>query len=44
VVALGVVSFAFVDGWLPIVVISLVATSATALTLWLPRWMPVRRL
>jgi UDP-GlcNAc:undecaprenyl-phosphate GlcNAc-1-phosphate transferase len=44
VVALGVVSFAFVDGWLPIVVIILVATSALVLTLWLPRWMPVRRL
>src|SRR5450759_1827135 len=44
VVALGVVSFAFVDGWLPIVVISLVVTFATALTLWLPRWMPTRRL
>jgi len=40
VVALGVVSFAFVDGWLPIVVIVIVAISATVLTLWLPRWMP----
>jgi UDP-GlcNAc:undecaprenyl-phosphate GlcNAc-1-phosphate transferase len=44
IVALGVVSFAFVDGWLPIVVIGLVAISATVLTLWLPRWMPARRL
>jgi UDP-GlcNAc:undecaprenyl-phosphate GlcNAc-1-phosphate transferase len=44
VVALGVVSFAFVSGWVPIVVIALVAMSATVLTLWLPRWMPARRL
>ena len=44
VVALGVVSFAFVSGWLPIVVIVLVALCATSLTLWLPRWMPARRL
>src|SRR5450631_4820402 len=44
VVALGVVSFAFVSGWLPIVIIVLVAASAAVLTLWLPRWMPVRRL
>jgi UDP-GlcNAc:undecaprenyl-phosphate/decaprenyl-phosphate GlcNAc-1-phosphate transferase len=43
-VALGAVSFAFVDGWLPIVVIVLVAISASVLTRWLPRWMPVRRL
>jgi len=43
-VALGAVSFAFVDGWLPIVVIVLVAISAMVLTLWLPRWMPDRRL
>jgi len=43
VVALGVVSFAFVDGWLPIVVIALVSVSATVLTLWLPRWMPRSR-
>jgi UDP-GlcNAc:undecaprenyl-phosphate GlcNAc-1-phosphate transferase len=43
VVALGVVSFAFVDGWLPILVIALVAISATALTLWLPGWMPKGR-
>jgi len=42
-VALGVVSFAFVDGWLPIVVIMVVALSAAVLTLWLPRWMPTRR-
>jgi len=44
VVALGVVSFAFVSGWVPILVIGLVAMSATVLTLWLPRWMPARRL
>jgi UDP-GlcNAc:undecaprenyl-phosphate/decaprenyl-phosphate GlcNAc-1-phosphate transferase len=44
VVALGAVSFAFVTGWLPIVVIVLVAISAIIMTLWLPRWMPVRRL
>jgi UDP-GlcNAc:undecaprenyl-phosphate GlcNAc-1-phosphate transferase len=44
VVSLGVVSFAFVGGWLPIVVIVLVVISATVLTRWLPRWMPARRL
>jgi len=44
VVALGVVSFAFVDGWQPIAVIVVVAISAAVLTLWLPRWMPARRL
>jgi UDP-GlcNAc:undecaprenyl-phosphate/decaprenyl-phosphate GlcNAc-1-phosphate transferase len=44
IVALGVVSFAFVDGWVPIVVIFLVTISATVLTLWLPRWVPSRRL
>jgi UDP-GlcNAc:undecaprenyl-phosphate/decaprenyl-phosphate GlcNAc-1-phosphate transferase len=44
VVALGVVSFAFVDGWLPIVVIIVFAIGAAILTLWLPRWMPARRL
>jgi UDP-GlcNAc:undecaprenyl-phosphate GlcNAc-1-phosphate transferase len=44
IVALGVVSFAFVDGWLPLMVILLVTVSATVLTLWLPRWMPARRL
>ena len=44
VVALGAVSFAFVDGWIPILVIVLVAISAAILTLWLPRWMPARRL
>ncbi len=43
VVALGVVSFAFVDGWLPILVIIVVAFSALVLTLRLPRWMPKRR-
>jgi UDP-GlcNAc:undecaprenyl-phosphate GlcNAc-1-phosphate transferase len=44
VVALGVVSFAFVDGWLPIAVIIVFAIGAAILTLWLPRWMPARRL
>jgi len=44
VVALGVVSFAFVSGWAPIVVIVVVSMSALVLTLWLPRWMPSRRL
>jgi UDP-GlcNAc:undecaprenyl-phosphate GlcNAc-1-phosphate transferase len=44
VVALGVVSFAFVSGWVPIVVIAMVAVAAAVLTLWLPRWMPARRL
>lgn len=44
IVALGVVSFAFVDGWWPIAVIVAVAISAAVLTRWLPRWMPARRL
>ena len=43
-VALGAVSFAYVDGWLPIVVISIVAVSAIVLTIGLPRWKPARRL
>jgi UDP-GlcNAc:undecaprenyl-phosphate GlcNAc-1-phosphate transferase len=42
VCALGAVSFAFVDGWLPIVAIVVVGISAMVLTLWLPRWMPGR--
>jgi UDP-GlcNAc:undecaprenyl-phosphate GlcNAc-1-phosphate transferase len=42
--ALGAVSFAFVDGWLPVVGIALTAVSAMVLTLWLPRWVPSRRL
>src|SRR5665647_2112458 len=42
--ATGVVSFAFVSGWAPIVVIVVVSMSALVLTLWLPRWMPSRRL
>ena len=40
--ALGAVSFAFVDGWLPFVAIAATAISAMVLTLWLPRWMPTR--
>jgi len=44
VVALGAVSFAFVGGWLPVVVILLVTVAATILTFWLPRWMPARGL
>jgi len=43
-VALGAVSFAYVEGWLPFVVIAVIAISALVLTIWLPRWMPVRRL
>ncbi len=43
VVALGVVSFAFVDGWWSIGFIIVFAISAAVLTLWLPRWMPARR-
>jgi UDP-GlcNAc:undecaprenyl-phosphate GlcNAc-1-phosphate transferase len=42
--ALGAVSFAFVDGWLPFVAIAVTAVSAMVLTLWLPRWVPTRRL
>jgi len=42
--ALGAVSFAFVDGWLPFVAIAVIAISAMVLTLRLPRWMPTRRL
>ena len=43
VVALGAMSFAYVDGWLPVVGISVIAISAMVLTIWLPRWMPGRR-
>jgi UDP-GlcNAc:undecaprenyl-phosphate GlcNAc-1-phosphate transferase len=43
-VALGAVSFAYVDGWLPFVVIALAAISAIVLTIWLPRWRPQHRL
>src|SRR5665647_2055168 len=42
--ALGAVSFAFVDGWLPFVAIAVIAISAMVLTLRLPRWVPTRRL
>ena len=42
-VALGAMSFAYVDGWLPFVGISVIAISAMVLTIWLPRWMPGRR-
>jgi len=43
VVALGAMSFAYVDGWLPFVGISVIGISAMVLTIWLPRWMPGRR-
>ena len=43
-VALGAVSFAFVDGWLPVLVIAVIAISAIILTIWLPRWRPIARL
>ena len=43
-VALGAVSFAYVDSWLPLVVIVVIAISAMVLTIWLPRWLPSRRL
>jgi UDP-GlcNAc:undecaprenyl-phosphate/decaprenyl-phosphate GlcNAc-1-phosphate transferase len=43
-VALGAVSFAYVDSWLPLVVMAVIAASAMVLTIWLPRWMPSRRL
>ena len=43
-VALGAVSFAYFEGWLPFVVIAVLAISALALTIWLPKWMPTRRL
>jgi UDP-GlcNAc:undecaprenyl-phosphate GlcNAc-1-phosphate transferase len=39
-VALGAVSFAYVDGWLPFVVIAVIAISAMVMTIWLPRWNP----
>jgi UDP-GlcNAc:undecaprenyl-phosphate GlcNAc-1-phosphate transferase len=44
VVALGAVSFAYVDGWMPFVVIAVAAVSAMVLTIWLPRWRPQHRL
>jgi UDP-GlcNAc:undecaprenyl-phosphate/decaprenyl-phosphate GlcNAc-1-phosphate transferase len=40
--ALGAVSFAYIDSWLPFVVIIVLAMSALALTIWLPRWKPRR--
>ncbi len=42
--ALGTVSFAFVDGWLAGVVIVVCVALAAALTVWLPRWSTARRL
>jgi len=43
-VALGAMSFAYVGGWLPFVVIAVIGISAMVLTIWLPRWLPRRRL
>jgi UDP-GlcNAc:undecaprenyl-phosphate GlcNAc-1-phosphate transferase len=43
-VALGAMSFAYVDGWLPFAVIAVIGFSAMVLTIWLPRWLPRRRL
>ncbi len=42
--ALGTVSFAFVDVWQAVVVIAVLVAVASALTIWLPRWSGVRRL
>ena len=42
--AMGAVSFAYVDGWLPIVVIAVIAGTAVVLTVGLPRWRPSDRL
>ena len=44
VLAMGAVSFAYVDGWLPIVVIAVIAGTAVVLTVGLPRWRPSDRL
>lgn len=38
IIALGAVSFAFVDGWLVFAVIVLASAGALTLTIWLPRW------
>ena len=43
-VALGAMSFAYVDGWLPFVVIAVTGVSAMVLTIWLPRWLLTRHL
>lgn len=43
-VALGAMSFAYVGGWLPFVVIAVLGVCAMVLTLWLPRWLPARHL
>ena len=43
-VALGAMSFAYVGGWLPFVVIAVLGICAMVLTIWLPRWLPARRL
>jgi UDP-GlcNAc:undecaprenyl-phosphate/decaprenyl-phosphate GlcNAc-1-phosphate transferase len=42
--AMGAVSFAYVDGWLPIVAIAALTGAAIVLTVWLPRWRPQSRL
>ena len=42
--AMGAVSFAYVDGWLPIVAIAALTGAAVVLTVWLPRWRPSDRL
>ena len=42
--AMGAVSFAYVDGWLPIVAIAVIAGTAVVLTVGLPRWRPSDRL
>lgn len=42
--ALGTVSFAFVDGWRAALVIGLCLAVAVTLTVWLPRWTAPRRL
>lgn len=44
IVALGAVSFAFVEGWVAITLIAVIAASALVLTWGLPRWRPRERL
>jgi UDP-GlcNAc:undecaprenyl-phosphate GlcNAc-1-phosphate transferase len=43
-IALGAMSFAYVDGWLPFVAIAIFGASALVLTIWLPKWLPSSRL